>query len=157
MFGQNIADANASYLSNEEALAKIITDTSLDVVVVVAGQPAKLFADMRPEAGGDSQLLRLDDKAPETTGHHDLLFRYHSHGKLSQLAHRGYSHAHRQGFSLDLRLRPAGDERFSEPFRSFAVYQLRPATKSGTPQVERSEHGITAAWQRLVLLPAHGT
>jgi TRAP transporter TAXI family solute receptor len=67
MFGQNIADANASYLSNEEALAKIISDTSLDVVVVVAGQPAKLFADMRPEAREYIKLLRLDDKAPETT------------------------------------------------------------------------------------------
>jgi uncharacterized protein len=66
MFGQSITDANASYMSNEEALAKLISDKSLDVVVIVAGQPAKLFADMKPEAREYIKLLRLDDKAPET-------------------------------------------------------------------------------------------
>jgi TRAP-type uncharacterized transport system substrate-binding protein len=66
MFGQSVPDANASYLSNEEALSKLISDTSLDVVVIVAGQPAKLFADMKPEARQYIKLLRLDDKAPET-------------------------------------------------------------------------------------------
>jgi TRAP transporter TAXI family solute receptor len=66
MFGQSIPDGNASYMSNEEALAKVISDKSLDVVVIVAGQPAKLFADMRPEAREYIKLLRLDDNAPET-------------------------------------------------------------------------------------------
>jgi uncharacterized protein len=66
MFGQRIPDANASYLSNEEALARLISDTSLDVVVIAAGQPAKLFADMKPEARKYIKLLRLDNKAPET-------------------------------------------------------------------------------------------
>ncbi|MEO6353323.1 MAG: TAXI family TRAP transporter solute-binding subunit [Oxalobacteraceae bacterium] len=66
MFGQALPDANASYLSNEEALLKLTGDKSLDVVIIVAGQPAKLFADMKPEARGFIKLLRLDDKAPET-------------------------------------------------------------------------------------------
>lgn len=66
MFGQDLPDANASYLSNEEALIKLTSDNSLDVVIIVAGQPAKLFADMKPEARKFIKLLRLDMKAPET-------------------------------------------------------------------------------------------
>ena len=65
MFGQALPDANASYLSNEEALLKLTGDKSLDVVVIVAGQPAKLFMDMKPEAREFIKLLRLDDQAPE--------------------------------------------------------------------------------------------
>lgn len=65
MFGQNLPDANASYLSNEDALVKLTSDNSLDVVIIVAGQPAKLFADMKPEARKFIKLLRLDEKAPE--------------------------------------------------------------------------------------------
>ena len=66
MFGQALPEANASYLSNEDALVKLTTDRSVDVVVIVAGQPAKLFADMKPEARQYIKLLRLDAKAPET-------------------------------------------------------------------------------------------
>ncbi|WP_025916845.1 TAXI family TRAP transporter solute-binding subunit [Herminiimonas sp. CN] len=65
MYGQNLPDGNASYLSNEEALLKLTEDKSIDVVVIVAGQPAKLFADMKPEARQYIKLLRLDEKAPE--------------------------------------------------------------------------------------------
>jgi TRAP transporter TAXI family solute receptor len=67
MFGVPLPEINASYLSNEEALIKLTSDKSLDVVVIVAGQPAKLFVDMKPEAGQFIKMLRLDEKAPETT------------------------------------------------------------------------------------------
>lgn len=60
MFGQPIPDGNATFLSNEEALVKLTTDRSIDVVVVVAGQPAKLLADMKPEAKQLIRLLRVD-------------------------------------------------------------------------------------------------
>src|SRR5439155_4922496 len=50
MFNEPIAEANASFLTNEDALVKLITDKSLDVVAVIAGQPAKLLVDMKPEA-----------------------------------------------------------------------------------------------------------
>ena len=66
MFGAPIADENASYLSNEEALVKLITDKTLDVVVVVAGQPAKLLTEMKPEVRQYIKLLKLDP-AHETT------------------------------------------------------------------------------------------
>jgi TRAP transporter TAXI family solute receptor len=65
MFGSALPEANASYLSNEEALVKLTTDRSLDVVIIVAGQPARLFTDMKPEAGQYIKLLRLDEKARE--------------------------------------------------------------------------------------------
>lgn len=60
MFGTALPEANASYLSNEEALVKLIGDRSIDVVVVVAGQPARLLADMKPEARRLVKLLRFD-------------------------------------------------------------------------------------------------
>jgi hypothetical protein len=46
MFDQPLPDANMSFHSNEEALVKLVTDKTIDVVVVVAGQPAKLLTDM---------------------------------------------------------------------------------------------------------------
>ena len=64
MFGVALPDANASFLSNEEALAKLVRDKSLDVVVVVAGQPAKLLVDMKPEARQLIKLLKFDPNHP---------------------------------------------------------------------------------------------
>jgi len=66
MFDEPIAEANASYLSNEEALVKLTGDKSLDVVVVVAGQPAKLIADMTPAARQLVKLLKFDASKPES-------------------------------------------------------------------------------------------
>jgi TRAP transporter TAXI family solute receptor len=63
MFGAPINARNASFLSNEDALLKLATDRSIDVVVVVAGQPAKLFADMTAQARQYIKLLRLDPQA----------------------------------------------------------------------------------------------
>ena len=60
MFDEPMADANTSYLSNEEALAKLVTDKSIDVVAVVAGQPAKLLVDMKPESRKLIKLLKFD-------------------------------------------------------------------------------------------------
>src|SRR5207247_2608936 len=57
MFNEAIADAKASFFSNEDALVKLITDKSVDVVAVIAGQPAKLLADMKPEARQFIKLL----------------------------------------------------------------------------------------------------
>ena len=64
LFGRNLPDANASFLSNEDALVKLVGDKSIDVVVVVAGQPAKLLADMKPEARQLIKLLRFDPSNP---------------------------------------------------------------------------------------------
>lgn len=64
MFGSPLPDANASFLSNEDALVKLVSDKSLDVVVVVAGQPAKLLVDMKPEARKLVKLLKFDPQNP---------------------------------------------------------------------------------------------
>ena len=66
MFDAAIPESNVSYLSNEEALVKLTGDKSVDVVVVVAGQPAKLLADMAPEARQLIKLLRFDAARPES-------------------------------------------------------------------------------------------
>src|SRR6187455_2044638 len=62
MFGSALPDASATFLTNEDALLKLVSDTSLDVVAVVAGQPAKLLVDMKPEARKLIKLLKFDPK-----------------------------------------------------------------------------------------------
>lgn len=66
MFGEPMPAANAQYLSNEEALVKLTVDKTIDVAIIVAGQPAKLFSDMKPEARNFIKILKLDEAAPET-------------------------------------------------------------------------------------------
>jgi hypothetical protein len=60
MFGQPMPESAASTLGNEDALVKLTGDKSVDVVVIVAGQPAKLLADMKPEAKQFIRLLKVD-------------------------------------------------------------------------------------------------
>jgi uncharacterized protein len=65
MFGEPIPEANEQHYNNEDSLAKLIV-RKIDVAVIVAGQPAKLFQDMNPELLQQIKLLRLDPSAPET-------------------------------------------------------------------------------------------
>lgn len=60
MFKTPIPEGNASYLSNQEALTRLVTDKSVDVAVVAAGQPAPLIAGMKPEAQKLIKLLKFD-------------------------------------------------------------------------------------------------
>jgi uncharacterized protein len=64
MFERPISDDKVSFHSNEEALIKLTGDKSVDVAVVVAGQPAKLLVDMKPEARALIKLLRFDVDHP---------------------------------------------------------------------------------------------
>ena len=66
MFDGPIPEANASFLSNEEALVKLIGDKTVDVVVVAAGQPAPLIANMKPEAQKYIKLLKFDPAHPSS-------------------------------------------------------------------------------------------
>ncbi len=66
MFDEPISQANAQYLTNEEALAQLTVEKSIDVAIIVAGQPAKLFSDMKPEARKYIKILKLDDQAKES-------------------------------------------------------------------------------------------
>ncbi|HWI15849.1 MAG TPA: TAXI family TRAP transporter solute-binding subunit, partial [Burkholderiales bacterium] len=66
MFNRPIPAANATYLSNEEALVKLVKDKSIDVVVVAAGQPAPLVANMKPEAQAYIKLLKFDPRHPSS-------------------------------------------------------------------------------------------
>lgn len=60
MFGGEIPEAQASFLSNAEALSKLVTDKSIDVAVVAAGQPAPIIAGMKPEAQKLIKFLKFD-------------------------------------------------------------------------------------------------
>jgi TRAP transporter TAXI family solute receptor len=66
MFNVPLPESRASFLSNEDALVKLITDKSVDVVAIVAGQPAKLFTDMKPEVRQFIKLLKVDPNHPTT-------------------------------------------------------------------------------------------
>jgi uncharacterized protein len=66
MFKQPMPEANASFLSNEEALVKLVNDKSIDVVVVAAGQPAPLITNMKPEAQSFIKLLKFDPDHPSS-------------------------------------------------------------------------------------------
>ncbi len=60
LFDAPIPEANAVYASTEEALVKLLTDKSVDVVAVVSAQPAPLIAHMKPEAQKFVKLLAFD-------------------------------------------------------------------------------------------------
>jgi TRAP transporter TAXI family solute receptor len=66
MFGEALGDERTTFLSNENALLKLTDEKSLDVVAIVAGQPAKLLADMKPEAREFIKLLKVDHSHPST-------------------------------------------------------------------------------------------
>ena len=64
MFDQALPDKQLSFLTHEEALFKLTGDKSVDVVAIVAGQPAKLLTDMKAEARSLIKLLKLDPDHP---------------------------------------------------------------------------------------------
>jgi len=64
MFNQSMPEDATSFLSNEDALVKLVTDKSIDVVIAVAGQPATLLTGMKPEARSLIKLLKVDPNHP---------------------------------------------------------------------------------------------
>jgi len=66
MFNQAMSDEATSFLSNEDGLVKLVSDKTLDVVIAVAGQPAKFLTDMKPEARALIKLLKIDPNHPAT-------------------------------------------------------------------------------------------
>ena len=60
MFDKPLDQRQASFLPHEEALVKLVTDRTVDVVAIVAAQPANVLASMRPEARQYVKLLKLD-------------------------------------------------------------------------------------------------
>lgn len=64
MYNKDIPSSNVSFMPNEEALVKLITDKSLDVVTIVGGQPMKLLVDIKPEARKLIKLLKFDPNQP---------------------------------------------------------------------------------------------
>lgn len=66
MFNAAVPEANASFLPNDQALVKLITDKTIDVAVVAAGQPAPIIANMKPEAQKYIKLLKFDPSHPSS-------------------------------------------------------------------------------------------
>jgi uncharacterized protein len=65
IFGASIADAASGTITtytHEEALTKMVTDQSIDVAVIVGGQPAPLFVGMEPSVEKNFKLLKLDER-----------------------------------------------------------------------------------------------
>lgn len=68
LFGRGLGEDQARYESTEDGLARLVTDRSVDVVVYIGGQPARLLTDMRPEARQLIRFLRLDAGHPSSRG-----------------------------------------------------------------------------------------
>ena len=66
MFNEPLPEGRVQTADNEDALIKLTTDKSVDVVAIVAGQPARLLAEMKPEAKKLVRLLKVDPNAPAT-------------------------------------------------------------------------------------------
>lgn len=66
MFGEPLRERMVQTQGNEDALLKLTGDKSVDVVAIVAGQPAKLLAEMKPEAKKIVRLLKIDLNSPAT-------------------------------------------------------------------------------------------
>src|SRR3954471_15236185 len=66
MFNAPMPEKNATFMPNDEALVKLITDKSIDVAVVAAGQPAPIIANMKPEAQKFIKLLKFDPNHPSS-------------------------------------------------------------------------------------------
>lgn len=66
MFDEPVPLSSISNLTSEEALAKLVTDGSVDVVVIVSGQPMRLLEDMKPEARQYVKLLRFSEGHPSS-------------------------------------------------------------------------------------------
>ncbi len=66
LFGEPAAEDKLSFLDREEALIKLITDRTVDVVAFVAAQPDRLLAEMKPEARRFVKLLRFDPAFPRS-------------------------------------------------------------------------------------------
>lgn len=75
MFDRALPDNQISFMSHEEALFKLTGDKSVDVVAIVAGQPAKLLTDMKTDARSLIRLLKMD---PENPGSKAALATYFS-------------------------------------------------------------------------------
>ena len=64
--GPDAGERTPAIMPNEEALVKLITDKSIDVAVVAAGQPAPIIANMKPEAQKFIKLLKFDPAHPSS-------------------------------------------------------------------------------------------
>ncbi len=60
MFGSRLPDDKTSFRSDNEGLGRLIGEKDIDVVVVVAGQPAKVLSDMQAGAKDLIKLLKFD-------------------------------------------------------------------------------------------------
>ena len=60
MFNTSIQGANASFLSDEDALTKLVTDKTIDAMAVIAGQPDRWLAGLKPQMRHSIKLLKLD-------------------------------------------------------------------------------------------------
>jgi TRAP-type uncharacterized transport system substrate-binding protein len=64
--GTSVTAANTTFLPAEDALVRLVSDGSLDVVVLVATPPARLLAEMKPESRQYIKLLKVDRNHPST-------------------------------------------------------------------------------------------
>ena len=152
MFNAPIPEANASFLSNEDALVKLTTDKSIDAVAVY-GQPAKLLVDMKPEARKLIKLLKFDPSHPASQA---ALKTYVAttvrSSSYPEFVDGRCSRTGGEGVPRDLRFHATGDRNLSAPLRAIAVPEFFDAAGKRTPEMARSRDGAARSRARLALL-----
>jgi uncharacterized protein len=143
LFDAPIMPDRLTRLSDQEALTKLLTDHSVDVVAVLADQPAPLLANMKPAAHRFVKLLKF---APEQTVGAEALRIY----RAVALRHASYPNLLREdvpGLAVPLYLvahderKDGEDPRLAGLARGFC--QALPRLKAkGTPQWQEVEAGL---------------
>ena len=142
MFGEPMSETNATYLSNEDALVKLITDKTVDVVAIVAGQPAKLLARHEARGAPTYQASQVRSQSSIQQGGPQDLFSCHGTcQQLSKPACGGSPRVGGQGLSRHLRFPSEGRRESLEAVRAFAVQELPDAARKGAPEVARGRAG----------------
>ncbi len=75
MFGTPLPAAKTSFLPHDKALVKLLTDRSIDVVILVAPRAARLLTEMTPKARRFIKLLAFDPGHPTSN---EVLKTYHT-------------------------------------------------------------------------------
>ena len=66
MFGAPMPVSQATYLEEKDALRRMLTDKSVDVMVLAGAPPLPLLAAMTPEAVHSIKMLELDRDEPQS-------------------------------------------------------------------------------------------
>ena len=157
MFGGPMPEAQASYLANDEALVKLVTDKSVDVVVVAAGQPAPIYRQHEARGAEADQAPEVRPRITrEQARAEDLYATRPSARRAIPASSRRTSRRSRWARSWSPTTTTCKHTVDYVHVRALAVRELPGLQAKGHPEVARGQPCAAGAEHRLDLLPRHG-